>query len=73
MKIRVIKFYQSIKCSTDNKNGEKSEFTFIDAEKDPYTLTLDPATDQICIVSNSTKEVTITGMNNVIYFKPYLH
>jgi hypothetical protein len=68
MKIRRIKFYQSIKCNSIIKTT-KNEYSFIDSELDPYTIIIK---DNLIIVSHKeTGETTCTAMHNVVYFNPY--
>jgi hypothetical protein len=68
MKIKRIKFYQSIKCNTI-ENNQKSELNYLDAEKDGYEVIYKDGLIYITLLKS--KEVTITGMNNVVYMTCY--
>ena len=61
-KIKRIKFYHSIKCST--KPGTKSEFTYL-TEADGYNITIDG--NFIRIESPEGEEV-YTTVSNVVFF-----
>ena len=67
MKIKRIKFYQSIKCNSKNTHG-KNEYGYIDGELDGYDL--EYKNGLICIENKKSKEQTFTGMHNVVYFNP---
>lgn len=66
-KISRIKFYQSIKCNSKMKS-DKNEFSYIDSSQDPYDLAYQNGL--IIITHKETKEITCTGMHNVVYFNP---